>query len=71
MIRIPADRGFHSSIRLAPQAPRGSRPEARFHEGGAPGWQVSEEPAWGDSLQVVEEMERETGIEPATNSLEG
>ncbi len=24
-----------------------------------------------DTLQVVEKMERETGIEPATNSLEG
>jgi hypothetical protein len=24
-----------------------------------------------DILQVVEKMERETGIEPATNSLEG
>jgi hypothetical protein len=24
-----------------------------------------------DSLQVIEKMERETGIEPATNSLEG
>src|ERR1039458_3289800 len=53
MIRIPADRGFHSSIRLAPQAPRGSRPEARFHEGGAPGWQVSEEPAWATGCKLL------------------
>ena len=31
---------------------------------------LSHNPDVSDSLQVIEKMERETGIEPATNSLE-
>jgi len=40
------------------------------YQGGG-GREVSEKSNQGECLQNLEKMERETGIEPATNSLEG